>query len=63
MLRNKLESESEESVSGPEIADSEFLLFYVKPPDSEFGLPSLTYSMILFSSCNLCYFLILIFIV
>ena len=42
MLRKKLESESGESESGTEIADSGFLmiLIYEKPSDPGFGLPS-----------------------
>ncbi len=37
MLSKKLELESEsvESESGTEIADSEFLIIYEKPPDSD----------------------------
>ncbi len=41
MLRKKLESESVESESGTEIADSGFLIIFEKPADSGFGLPSL----------------------
>ncbi len=43
MLRIKLESESEsvESESGTEIADSGFMIIHEKPADSGFGLPSL----------------------
>ncbi len=37
----KVESESGESESGTEIADSGFLIIYEKPADSGFGLPSL----------------------
>ncbi len=41
MLRKVLESESAESESGTEIADSGFLIIHEKQADPGFGLPSL----------------------